>query len=77
MNMMNQIHQENEHLILMWVSGYAGIQDNETADQHAKSALKGEIDWTHKTIPNDWKNWIKKGNMLEDKQNGHHRKTRW
>jgi ribonuclease HI len=48
--MMNQNHQENKHLILMWVLGHAGIQDNEKADQHAKAALKGEIDLTHKTV---------------------------
>jgi trans-2-enoyl-CoA reductase len=58
MKMMNQIHRENEHLILMWVQGRAGIQCNEKADQHVKAALKEEIDQTHKTVPDDWKNWI-------------------
>jgi ribonuclease HI len=60
----------------MWVPGHAGIQGNEKADQHAKSALKGEIDLTHKIVQDDWKNWDKK-KKHEDKQNGHHRKTRW
>jgi ribonuclease HI len=60
MKMMNQIHRENAHLILMWVPGHAGILGNEKADQHAKAALKGEIDRTHKTVPDDWKNWINK-----------------
>jgi hypothetical protein len=32
--MMNQIHREKEHLILMWVPGQA--------DQHAKVALQGK-----------------------------------
>jgi ribonuclease HI len=58
MRMMNQIHRENEHLILMWVPGHAGIQGNEKADQHAKAALIGEIDRIHKTVPDDWKYWI-------------------
>jgi hypothetical protein len=58
-------------------SGHAGIQGNEKADQHTKAALIDEIDRTHKTVPDDWKNWVKKSNMEEDKQNGQHRKTRW
>jgi hypothetical protein len=57
---MNQIHRENEHLNLMWVPGHSGIQGNEKADQYATPALKGEIAWTYKTVPDDWKNWIKK-----------------
>jgi ribonuclease HI len=40
--MMNQIHREKEHMIFIWVSGYAGIQGNEKADQHAKAAPQGE-----------------------------------
>jgi hypothetical protein len=57
----NQIHRENEqHLNLMWVPGHSGIQGNEKADQYATPALKGEIAWTYKTVPDDWKNWIKK-----------------
>jgi ribonuclease HI len=30
--MINQIHREKEHLILMKVPGHAGIQGNEKAD---------------------------------------------
>jgi ribonuclease HI len=36
MKMMNQIHRENEHLILMWVPGHAGIQRNEKAQKRQK-----------------------------------------
>jgi ribonuclease HI len=54
--MMNQIHREKELLILMWVSGHAGIQGNEKADQHAKAALEGETNKNYKTVADDWKN---------------------
>jgi hypothetical protein len=57
--MRNQIHQEQEQLILMWVPGYAGIQGNEKVDQHAKVALQGETNKNYKTIAEDWKNWIR------------------
>jgi ribonuclease HI len=30
--MINQIHREKEHLILMWVPGHAGIQINKKAN---------------------------------------------
>jgi ribonuclease HI len=34
---MNQIHREKEHLIIMWVPEHAGIQGNEKAGQgHCK-----------------------------------------
>jgi ribonuclease HI len=54
MKMMDQIHRENEHLILIWVLGHGS---NEEADQHATAALKGEIDRTHKTVQDDWKSY--------------------
>jgi ribonuclease HI len=47
--MMNQIHREKEHLILMWVLGHAGIQENEKADQHAKAALQRQTNKNYKT----------------------------
>jgi hypothetical protein len=50
---MNQIHREKDHLILMWVPG------NEKADQHAKAALQGEINKNCKIVVEDWKNWIR------------------
>jgi ribonuclease HI len=35
---MNQIHKEKEHLLLMWIPGHARIQGNVfMADQHAKA----------------------------------------
>jgi hypothetical protein len=43
----------------MWVSGHAGIQGNEKADQHAKTALQGETSKNYKTVAEDWKNWIR------------------
>jgi ribonuclease HI len=55
--MMNQIHREKQHLILMWVPGHAGIQGNEKADQHAKAALQGKTNKNYKTVAEDWKNW--------------------
>jgi hypothetical protein len=58
--MRNQIHREKEHLILMWVSGHARIQENEKADQHAKTALQGYTNKNSKTVAEDWKNWIRK-----------------
>jgi hypothetical protein len=48
-----------KHLIFMWVSGHAGIQRNEKADQHAKTALQGETSKNYKTVAEDWKNWIR------------------
>jgi ribonuclease HI len=57
--MMNQIHQEKEHLILMWVLAHAEIQENEKADQHAKAALQGQTNKNYKTVAEDWKNWIR------------------
>jgi ribonuclease HI len=57
MKMMNPIYRENEHLSLMWATGHAGIQGNEKTDQHAKAALISEIHQTHKTAPDDSKNW--------------------
>jgi ribonuclease HI len=53
--MMNQIHREKEHLILMWVPGHAEIQGNEKADQHAKAALQEETNKNYKTVAEDWK----------------------
>jgi ribonuclease HI len=53
--MMNQIHREEEHLILMWVLGHAGIQGNEKSDQHAKAALQGETNKNYKTVAEDRK----------------------
>jgi ribonuclease HI len=55
--MMNQIHREKKHLILMWAPGHAGIQRYEKADQHAKAALQGETNKNYKTVAEDWKNW--------------------
>jgi ribonuclease HI len=57
--MMNQIHREKEHLILMWVLRHAEIQGNKKADQHAKTALQGETNKNYKTIAEDWKNWMR------------------
>jgi hypothetical protein len=57
---MKPIHRVKEHLILMWVSGHAGIQGNEKADQHAKAALWGETNKNYKTVAEDWENWIRK-----------------
>jgi hypothetical protein len=57
--MMNQIHREKEHLILMWVPGHGGIQGNKKTDQHAKTALQGETKKNYKTVAEDWKNWIR------------------
>jgi ribonuclease HI len=56
---MNQIHQEKEHLIFMWVPGHARIWGNEKANQHAKAALQEEANNNYKTVADDWKNWIK------------------
>jgi ribonuclease HI len=53
---MNQIHREKEHLILMWVLRHAGIQGNEKTDQHVKAALQGETNKNYKTVAEDWKN---------------------
>jgi hypothetical protein len=50
--MMNQIHREKEHLILMWVPRHAGIQENEKANQHAKA----ETNKNYKTVAEDGKN---------------------
>jgi hypothetical protein len=36
--------------------GHTGIQK---ADQHAKAALRGEINKNYKTGAEDWKNWIR------------------
>jgi ribonuclease HI len=52
--MMNQIHREKEHLILMWVPGHAGIQGNKKADQHAKAALQRETNKNYKTVAEYW-----------------------
>jgi ribonuclease HI len=51
--MMNQIHREKEHLILMWVPEHTGIQGNEKTDQHAKVALQGETNKNYKTVAED------------------------
>jgi ribonuclease HI len=48
--MMNQIHRQKEHLILMWVPRYARIQGNEKADEHAKAALQGKTNKNNKTV---------------------------
>jgi hypothetical protein len=58
--MMNQIHREKEHLILMWVPAHAGIQRNEKADQHAEAARQGKTKKkSYKTVAEGWKKWIK------------------
>jgi ribonuclease HI len=53
--MMNQIHREKEHLILMLVPAHAGIQGNEKANQHANAALQGKNYKNYKTVAENWK----------------------
>jgi hypothetical protein len=42
----------------VWVPRHAGIQGNEKADQHAKTALQ-RTNKNYKTVAEDWKNWIR------------------